>query len=124
MVRILLFMIGVLCALPSVVAQDFEYTYEGQTLTYTVLDENAKTCQLKAGRDYTSTEYPHPAGNEVSGDLIIPSVAAGYSVVKIPDKAFYWCTELNSVQIPNSVTSIGTDAFEVTNLNRSYSHPR
>ena len=27
-------------------ARDFEYTYEGQTLTYTVLDEDAKTVEL------------------------------------------------------------------------------
>ena len=30
-------------------ARDFTYTYEGQTITYTVLDEEAKTCATKAG---------------------------------------------------------------------------
>ena len=33
-------------------ARDFTYTYEGQTLTYTVIDEDAKTCATKAG-DYS-----------------------------------------------------------------------
>ena len=30
-------------------ARDFSYTYEGQTLIYTVIDEAAKTCTTKEG---------------------------------------------------------------------------
>ena len=43
MKKILLSALGVLFALPGL-AQNFTYEYEGQTLTYTVLDEEAKTC--------------------------------------------------------------------------------
>ena len=44
-------------------------------------------------------------GEEVK-DLVIPN-----SVTSIGDDAFYWCDGLTSVTIPNSVTSIGERAF-------------
>ena len=50
-----------------------------------------------------------------SGDLIIPSTISyngtTYSVTSIGDRAFYYCSGLTSVAIPNSVTSIGQSAF-------------
>jgi len=123
-----------LLALPAYLsARDFTYTYEGQTLTYTVLDEDAKTCSTKAG----NTE--HVPGNRVSGELYLPehpkdgeieytltaighnafcnswltSVTIPNSVTIIEYSAFYNCSELTSVTIPNSVTTIGTWAFRL-----------
>ena len=50
-----------------------------------------------------------------SGDLIITSTISyngtTYSVTSIGDRAFYYCSGLTSVAIPNSVTSIGESAF-------------
>ena len=64
----------------SVPARDFQYEYEGQTLTYTVLDESAGTCETKAG----SLES---AGNNVAGSLKIPAIAQdgnkSYSVITV-----------------------------------------
>lgn len=48
MKKLLLIMLGVLIALPAM-ARDFTYEYEGQTLTYTVINEEAKTCKTKDG---------------------------------------------------------------------------
>ncbi len=49
---------------------------------------------------------------EFSGDLIIPKSIDGVPVTSIGDEAFYECTSLTSVNIPDSVTSIVDSAFE------------
>ncbi|MDE7497017.1 MAG: leucine-rich repeat domain-containing protein, partial [Muribaculaceae bacterium] len=113
MKKILFFLLAVLLSFP-VFARDFEYTYKDQTLTYTVLDEDAKTVETKSG-------YFPSAGNNVSGVLEIPSkVSYGneiFTVTSIGDYAFLDCSGLTSVTIPESVTAIGDYAFGWSGLN-------
>jgi hypothetical protein len=45
------------------------------------------------------------------GDVIIPDTIDGLPVTSIGDDAFYYCPRLISITIPNSVTSIGSEAF-------------
>ncbi|MDE5642866.1 MAG: leucine-rich repeat domain-containing protein [Muribaculaceae bacterium] len=84
-------------------ARDIVYTYEGQTLTYTVVSEEARTVM---------TSY----GNDVSGSLVIPSQIKDddgiYTVISIGDWTFRDCAALTSVTIPESVTSIGENTFD------------
>lgn len=115
MKKILLFMLGVLVALPGI-ARDFEYTYKGQTVTYTVISEDAKTCMTKSGGNRCNgSSCTYYRGNYITGDLVIPSVAKDgdveYTVTEISWCAFYKCTDLTSVTIPESVTTIGIMAF-------------
>ena len=109
--KLLLLLLVVLSVLPAL-ARDFEYTYEGQTLTYTVINEDAKTCQTKYRTDFYGNLI---AGNEVKGRLILPKNPKDgdveYTLIKIASGAFYKCHGLTSVSIPNSVTSIGSYAF-------------
>ena len=107
MKKLLLMMLGVLMALPAM-AVDFQYTYQGQTLTYTVLSETDRTCSTKNGSSYV-------AGNRVSGCLVIPETVLNgdvkYTVTSIGYRAFFDCSGLTAVTIPTSVTSIGKLAF-------------
>ena len=51
-----------------------------------------------------------------SGDITIPSTVnynnKSYAVTSIGDSAFYYCSSLTSIAIPEGVTSIGSSAFE------------
>ena len=59
---------------------------------------------------YKTTSY-----NSYSGDIVIPEAVTYnetiYSVTSIGDDAFYGCTGLISITIPEGVTSIGNYAF-------------
>ena len=77
-------------------AETFEYTHKGTTLKYETIDDN--TCQVTASQS-------------ISGDIVIPSRVNSntsfYTVTKIGEYAFNSCSGLKSIEIPNSVTSIG-----------------
>ena len=98
----LLIFIGLLVTL-SGIARDFTYTYEDQTVTYTVIDEDAKTCQTKA------------CTVNISGKVVIPSTAtdgeSNYTVTSIGKGTFSGCKNLTEVIIPSTVTYIGESAF-------------
>ena len=110
--KLLLSLLGILAGLP-ILARDFEYTYEGQTIVYTVLDEESKTCETKAGTFIN--DWTYEGGNSVSGELILPSNPKDgdveYTLTRIGSYSFAGCWELNSINIPDSVTEIGDDAF-------------
>ena len=116
-------------------ARDFAYTYEGNTVNYTVLSEEAKTVSTKKG-SYWNVATP---GSNVTGVLILPETVQDeegntYTLTKIGmnsfptcdiiglelpstleaiDKyAFQDCKELKSAIIPPGVSTIGTGAFE------------
>ena len=80
----------------------FEFTVDG--VRYSVNDDNT-----------TVTVAGYPSGSKPMGDLTIPeSVTYGgisYPVTSIGNNAFFFCSGLTSVTIPNSVTSIGGSAF-------------
>ncbi|MDE6633456.1 MAG: leucine-rich repeat protein, partial [Muribaculaceae bacterium] len=98
----LLFLLVALAFLLPARLSAFNYKYEGVTLRYEVIDEEAKTCKVIGYKDF-------------SGDLVIPDVAndgtTDYPVVEIGEAVFNSLEDLTSVVIGNSVTSIGNSAF-------------
>lgn len=109
-------------------------------IVYTILDDQAKTCQTKAGYsyiDYQDRKLVFSYGNNTTGSITIPATvqnpsnSENYSVVAVGNYGFNNLTEvqinegisqigeyafmnsssLTSVTIPTSVTAIGRNAF-------------
>lgn len=92
----------------SVISIDYEAFYGCEGLTSVHISDIAAWCNIKFG-DSNPLEYAQHLfmdGKEIA-DLIIPN-----SVTSIGNQAFLGCSSLTSVTIPNSVTSIGDYAFE------------
>ena len=76
---------------------------DGVPMTFKVTDEDCKICQIGDG----SSE----AINSNTERIVLPKSANGYKVTAIADNAFANCVGLESVYIPNSIQSIGENAF-------------
>ena len=70
---------------------------------YPVSDSNAVLDYCSDGK----TVVVLKCNSSAEGTLKIPSAIDGAAVVKIGDSAFWYCSKLTSVTIPDSVTSLG-----------------
>ena len=88
-----------------VAANSYAYDFEVDGIYYNYND----------GSSGSSVSVTRKTGSEYSGVVVIPASVTynskTYSVTSIGNSAFYWCSGLTSVTIPNSVTSIGNSAF-------------
>ena len=75
---------------------------DDQGLTYTLNNDGTATV---SGCDRTVTSIKIPSNVESNGQT--------YTVTSIGNYAFYRCSSLTSVDIPDGVTSIGNGAFEI-----------
>ena len=82
------------------------YNFEVGGIYYNITSDENLTVEVT----YETTDY-----NSYSGDVDIPATVTNgetnYSVTRIGDKAFYNCSSLTSITIPESVTSIGMWEF-------------
>ncbi len=95
-------------ALSALPAFTRDFTYDG--IIYTVLNEDARTCETKQG-DWSVR------GNDVTGDIVLPEHPmygdTEYMLIRIGDCGFRGCKNLVSIVIPEVVTSIGSHAFSL-----------
>ena len=85
---------------------------EGVEMTFKIISENEKTCMV--GDESGEDTSPFPS--DYNGGVTIPSIVNGYTVTRVGKWAFSWRSGLTSVTIPETVTSIGEQAFNFTGL--------
>ncbi len=101
-------LLAVVLTLPAF-ARDFNYTYEGKTLFYTVIDEDAKTCMTRNGNwgDVKILKIP----------AIVNDGTDNFTVTAIEKRSFTFRSgsggdaQIEEVYIPETVTKIGAEAF-------------
>lgn len=109
MKRLLLLLVAIISFGFSAYAYDFSAVApSGQTLHYNIVNGEAQVT-------YEKEDFPNYT--ILTGALTIPNSVTyngtTYLVKSIGNWAFHYCNELTSISIPNSVTSIGDDAFSL-----------
>ena len=86
-------------------------TVEGIEMTFKVISEANKTCQVGVGLGFNVI----PAiSTETTGAITVPSIVNGYQVTELAVNAFYGCSGITTINIPSSITAIGSSALEGT----------
>ena len=86
-------------------------TEEGVAMTFKVLSENEKTCQVGVGEGNSAGTSDAAIDRNYDGVVTIPSEAKGYTVVQIGNGAFYYCTNVKGINLPNTIKNINFCAF-------------
>lgn len=81
-------------------------TIEGINMTFKVISETEKTCEVRADG------YGNPAIDYYTmGTITIPEEVEGYKVTRIGNYAFEYCFFLENIVIPHTIVSIESWAF-------------
>ena len=89
-----------------------DLSYENVDGIYYIYNDNNGTATVTYRSNLDNYKYNKIA---YTGSVVIPNTVKyklkTYSVTSIDKYAFYGCSELTSITIPNSITSIGDNAF-------------
>lgn len=87
-------------------------TVEGVEVTYYIIDGDQMTCQVGGN----PRGYEAAISQSTKGQVTIPEHVNGYTVTRIGDYAFYECSSLSSVIVPNTVTNLGEWSFKESSI--------
>ena len=77
-------------------------------LTYTVLTEDSENT--------AGTVSVEPLNIRISGDIVVPETVSNngfdYTISTVNDLAFYACNRMKSIDLPATVSHIGSMAFQ------------
>lgn len=111
--KILIILVGVITAFSSFAQEGDHFLYEG--LIYTITGPNTVITKEGIIEYNYYGDYNIYAGNDVSGDIVIPEkvyyYGKSYIVEGIGKYGFYDCSGLLSVKMPNNIKTIGYSAF-------------
>lgn len=88
------------------------YTDEGLAMTFKVLSEEDKTCQVGVGEGNSTSTNDAAIERTYDGVVTIPAEAKGYKVIQLGNGAFYSCSKMKAVNIPNTIKRINFCAFQ------------
>jgi len=114
MKKLLLIMCGILCSTIVWCADGDTFTantVEGVEMTFKVTNEANKECQVGIGLGFSVVPS---ISKETKGAITIPSFVNGYKVTMLAVNAFADCSGITNINIPNTVTYIGSNALEGT----------
>lgn len=80
-------------------------TSVSQVPTILVIDEYQKTCELHSFNDLPCIP------KSTSGEYVVPEKVNGYKVTQVGIGAFYFCTRINEIFLPRTITLINNSAF-------------
>jgi hypothetical protein len=108
-------LLAIIAAMLAIINVAYAYDFESGGIYYNILLDNSVEVTYQKYKEETPS---------YAGELIIPESVkysdTEYKVTKIGFVAFYSCTSLTSIEIPESVTEIGMGAFlgcvELTNI--------
>ena len=101
----MLFLVVIVLPHPAMAYTFSELSPSGHMLYYNVAGNNAIVTYKEYVSDYNEGD------TSMVGDIVIPSSDGGYNVTGIGNRAFYHCTGINSISMPNTITQIGENAF-------------
>lgn len=82
----------------------------GLSLTANAAETYTEDCYTYTIKNNETTIVSYvPSAN---GEITIPSTLGGYPVISIGDSAFYNCTDIKKIKIPESINRIGVAAFK------------